>query len=81
MNYLLEDKNFPIDIKTSLISTIERCENEFNKKYNNDLSGSCASICVISDNKIFFYNVGDSRAIMSMDNGKKNSSINNRPQT
>ena len=71
LNYLLEDKNFPIDIKASLISTIERCENEFNKKYNDDLSGSCALICVISDNKIFFCNVGDSRAIMSMDNGKK----------
>ena len=84
LNYILEDKNFPIDIKSSLISSIERAENEFNKQFekltNNDLkdyndktdfSGSCALICLIVDNKIYLCNVGDSRAIMSMEFGSK----------
>ena len=84
LNYIIEDKNFPIDIKLSLQSSIERAENEFNKKYLNlkpddlknlnektDFSGSCALICLIVDNKIYLCNIGDSRAIMSMENGSK----------
>ena len=84
LNYIMEDKNFPIDIKVSLQSSLEKAENEFNKKYQNlnldninnlnektDFSGSCALICLIVDNKIYLCNVGDSRAIMSMENGSK----------
>ena len=80
----MEDKNFPIDIKASLQSSLEKAENEFNKQYQNlkleninnlnektDFSGSCALICLIVDNKIYLCNVGDSRAIMSMENGSK----------
>ena len=71
LNYLIEDKNFPIDIKLSLTNTIERIENEFLLLDKNDISGTCALICIIADNKIYVGNVGDSRAIMSMDNGTK----------
>ena len=84
LNYIIEDKNFPIDIKSSLISSIEKAENDFNKQFENlnndnikdyndktDFSGSCALICLIVDNKIYLCNVGDSRAIMSMENGSK----------
>ena len=84
LNYIMEDKNFPIDIKASLQSSLEKAENEFNKQYQNlkldninnlnektDFSGSCALICLIVDNKIYLCNVGDSRAIMSMENGSK----------
>ena len=87
LNYLIEDKNFPNDIKESLINTINKVEKEFNKKYvdiknnNIDFSGSCALILLIIENKIYIANVGDSRAIMSLENGKKYRSFNNRSQT
>ena len=71
LDYLLEDKNFPIDIKSSLMNTIDRIEKEYLSLDKNDISGTCALICIIADNKIYFCNVGDSRAIMSMDNGTK----------
>ena len=84
LNFILEDKNFPIDIKQSLISAVERAENEFNQQFKNltiddlnkynektDFSGSCLLVCLIVDNKIFLCNIGDSRAIMSMENGSK----------
>ena len=84
LNFILEDKNFPIDIKHSLISAVERAENEFNQQFKNltlddlnkynektDFSGSCILVCLIVDNKIFLCNIGDSRAIMSMENGSK----------
>lgn len=34
-----------------------------------DKSGSCAIICMFIDDHIYISNVGDSRAIMSMDGG------------
>jgi protein phosphatase 2C family protein 2/3 len=84
LNFILEDKNFPIDVKQSLISAVERAENEFNQQFKNltpddlnkynektDFSGSCVLVCLIVDNKIFLCNIGDSRAIMSMENGSK----------
>ncbi len=81
LNYLIEDKNFPNDIKESLINTINKVEKEFNKRYvdiknnNIDFSGSCALILLIIENKIYIANVGDSRAIMSLENGKKYRSL------
>lgn len=35
-----------------------------------DKSGSCAIICVLTDSNIHIANVGDSRAIISKDNGR-----------
>ncbi len=77
LNFLIEDKNFPNDIKESILNTVEKIEKEFNKKYvdilnnNIDLSGSCACIILIIDNKIYAINIGDSRAIISYDIGSK----------
>ena len=34
--FLLEDKNFPVDNKLSLQSTLDRLEIEFHKKFNSD---------------------------------------------
>jgi serine/threonine protein phosphatase PrpC len=74
---LLEDKNFPVDIKMSLQGTLERLETDFHKKFNSDeknpqdVSGSCALITLIVDNKIYLANIGDSRAILSLENGTK----------
>ena len=77
LNYLIEDKNFPFDIKISMIETCQKIEEDFFKQKcsdnleESDKSGSCALIAVIFDNKIYIANIGDSRAIMSMNGGVK----------
>ena len=77
LNYLVENKNFPFDIKTSLIETFEKAEEEFFKQKcgndleNSDKSGSCALVSLLFDNKIYIANTGDSRAIMSINGGTK----------
>ena len=45
------------------MNTIDRIEKEYLSLDKNDISGTCALICIIADNKIYFCNVGDSRAI------------------
>ena len=75
--YLTENKNFPLEMKTCITETIIKVEEEFFKQYcsstleDSDLSGSCALICIIFDNKIYIANVGDSRAIISLNKGTK----------
>jgi len=77
LNFLIEDKSFPIDIKEAIINAVEKAEKEFNRKYvdmlnnNIDFSGSCACIVLIIECKIYVINIGDSRAIMSLNNGNK----------
>ena len=77
LNYLIENKNFPFDIKISMIETCQIIEEDFFKQKcsdnleESDKSGSCALIAVIFDNKIYIANIGDSRAIMSMNGGVK----------
>jgi len=77
LNYLIENKNFPFDIKTSLNETFEKVEEEFFKQKcsstleQSDRSGSCALVSLLFDNKIYIANLGDSRAIMSINGGAK----------
>ena len=77
LNFLIENKNFPFDIKLSLSETFDKIEEEFFKqKFNgklegSDKSGSCALVALIFDNKIYIANIGDSRAIMSLNGGNK----------
>ena len=77
LNILMENKNFPFDIKLALTETCEKVEEEFFKQKCNeklekcDKSGSCALISLIFDNKIYIANIGDSRAIMSVNGGTK----------
>ena len=77
MNYLIENANFPFDIKLSMIESFQKIEDDFFKlkcKDNledSDKSGSCALVSVIFDNKIYIANIGDSRAIMSVGGGTK----------
>ena len=77
LNRLLENKNFPFDIKLSFTETFEKIEEEFYNKNKGkpkeeiDTSGSCALVSIITENKIFIANIGDSRAIMSINNGAK----------
>ena len=77
MNYLVENANFPFDIKLSMIESFQKIEEDFFKlkcKDNleeSDKSGSCALVAIIFDNKIYMANLGDSRAIMSIGGGTK----------
>ena len=78
LNYLVENPNFPFDIKLSMIETFQKIEETFFKLYckednieESDKSGSCALVLIIFDNKIYLANLGDSRAIMSMGGGTK----------
>ena len=83
LNYLLENKNFPIDIKLSLTETFDKIEEEFFKQKcsgtldASDRSGSCALVALIFENKIYIANIGDSRAIMSSNGGVKIKALTN----
>lgn len=76
--YLIENKNFPMDIKISMTETFQKIEEDFFKLKckedsfeDSDKSGSCALVTIIFDNKIYIANIGDSRAIMSVNGGTK----------
>ena len=76
LKYLIENANFPFDIKTSMIEAFQKAEEEFIKQKCKsaeefDNSGSCALVCILFDNKVYISNIGDSRAIMSMSGGTK----------
>ena len=83
LNYLIDNKNFPFDIKTGLTESFEKAEEEFFKlKCSGDIehcdkSGSCALVSILFDNKIYIANLGDSRAIMSMSSGTKVKQLTN----
>ena len=77
LRHLVDNKNFPFDIKLSMIEAFQQVEEEFFKLKCNDTleksdkSGSCALVAVMFDNKIYIANIGDSRAIMSINGGTK----------
>ena len=78
LNYLVENPNFPFDIKLSMIETFQKIEEAFFKLHckednleESDKSGSCALVLIIFDNKLYIANIGDSRAIMSVNGGTK----------
>ena len=77
LDYLIENKNFPHDIKASITETFDKLEDEFYEKNKQkpkdqiDNSGSCALVAIMTENKIYIGNIGDSRAIMSLNNGTK----------
>ena len=77
MNYLIENPNFPFDIKLSMTEAFQKVEESFFKLNcketleASDKSGSCALVVLIFDNKVYVANIGDSRAIMSICGGTK----------
>lgn len=46
-------------------------EQDVNNKYELERSGSCAIVLLIIESRCYVGNLGDSRAIMSGDNGQK----------
>ena len=69
---------FPDNIPEAIKLGFQKAEKEFinnyslnDKKQIIDKSGSCAVIILIIDKKIYVANVGDSRCLLSTENGKK----------
>jgi serine/threonine protein phosphatase PrpC len=61
-----------------MIETFQKIEEDFFKLKckedsfeDSDKSGSCALVAIIFDNKVYIANIGDSRAIMSINGGTK----------
>lgn len=77
LNILLENKNFPKDVKLAMTESFEKAEEMFKKSFENkdqkewDHSGSCALVILFIDSKVWVANIGDSRAVMSINEGKK----------
>ena len=77
LKYLTENKNFPFDIKLSMVEAFQKVEEAFFKAKCSDnieecdKSGSCALVAIFFDNKIYIANIGDSRAILSINGGTK----------
>ena len=77
LTFLIKNKNFPKDIRTSILSSLNSLEKQFNKKYNSDLnnikdeSGACIIIILVINDLMYITNIGDCRAITSMNNGSK----------
>ena len=76
---ICENDLFPDNIPEAIKLGISKAEYDFlnnyalspNKEEILDKSGSCAIIIIIVDTLIYIANVGDSRCLLSMDDGKK----------
>jgi protein phosphatase PTC2/3 len=75
--YITQDINFPSDPQKAIIKGFQKAESTFidiaiKKK---DKSGSCAVIVLVVGKKCYIANLGDSRAIISSDNGNSCSAL------
>ena len=77
--FISENDFFPDNIPEAIKYGIKKAEYEFinnyalspNKAEIKDKSGSCLIIILIVESDVYIVNVGDSRCLLSMDNGKK----------
>jgi serine/threonine protein phosphatase PrpC len=76
-SFVIRDSYFPANPAEALRRGFQRAEEEFiNRAYSKkkeavyDKSGSCAVVCLIVDGYCFIANVGDSRAVMSVNSGR-----------
>lgn len=69
--YITQDSNFPNDPQKAIFKGFERAEADFTDLAlrKKDKSGSCAVVLLIVGKKCFIANLGDSRALMSLNNG------------
>eukprot|EP00347_Sterkiella_histriomuscorum_P023809 403333314 len=76
--YVASQDQFPSHPETALKQGFKQAEEEFMKQNQHQIkekSGSCACVVMIVDDTVYTANVGDSRAIMSMNNGQKSDSL------
>lgn len=76
---IIEDSNFPHNPQEAIIEGFARAEQEFMDKNEvqngNEMSGSCALVCLVIDNAVYIANVGDSRAVLSKHKGREAAAI------
>jgi serine/threonine protein phosphatase PrpC len=68
-HFITEDENFPLTPERAIIAGFRRAEQEF-LETTSDNSGSCANVSLIVGDRLYQANVGDSRALMSLNSGK-----------
>ena len=77
---IFNDENYPENVSEAIKNGFLKAEKEFLNNYaldpsNNmniiDRSGSCAVVIIIVDTKIYIANVGDSRGVLSLNNGNQ----------
>ena len=74
---LVREPQFPADPEQALKNTFRKAEREFlarclsDKKEVIERSGSCANVALIVGDMCYVANVGDSRAVLSSDEGKE----------
>ena len=73
----MQQPSFPVDPHTAIIEGFAQAERQFiegsegktQNQIKGDKSGSCAIIAMLIDDMCYIANVGDSRAILSSQNG------------
>ena len=76
--YFVRSSYFPENIENAIYDTFARLENDFISRIAigsdgslKDKSGSCALVTIIVDDFIYIANIGDSRAVISLNNGNE----------
>lgn len=88
--FIIKDATFPANPRQAIVNGYKKAEQYFLDTVENfaagrhnmlDKSGSCAIVALLIEKRIFIVNVGDSRAIMSVDGGNfcYNLSIDHKP--
>ena len=69
-NFIFNNQFFPNNPIKALEYAFDKAEEEFYMIYEKSDSGSCAIVCLLIDDVIYVGNLGDSRLIISNNNGK-----------
>ena len=69
-NFIFNNQFFPNNPIKALEYAFDKAEEEFYMIYEKSDSGSCAIVCLLIDDVIYVANLGDSRLIISNNNGK-----------
>ena len=77
---VINDGSFPEDIEKAIRNGFEIADRLFLSECikNNiieDVSGTCACVCIFVEGSVFVVNVGDSRCVLSSEKGKRVESL------